>query len=131
MSTWIKCKHSSEWIAERESFRVTVNRRIVKKFDNQRSLTGYGNPLPIETKRIGHPNVCGWTVKNHDLRSEIIQYMDYYLVSINETYLLNEDNLHLTGYCWKRSENSTSECVSSNENTTPICQVHVTLNTFL
>ena len=37
---------------------------------------------------------------NHDIRSEIIQYMDCDLVSINETHLLNKDNIHLTGYRW-------------------------------
>lgn len=50
--------------------------------------------------RIGHLNVWGWTNTNHDLRVEIIKYSDCDIVSINETHLLNKDNLDLDGYQW-------------------------------
>lgn len=47
-------------------------------------------------------NVCGWTRTNHNLRSEIVKQLNCDIISLNETHLLDENELNLSdhGYKW-------------------------------
>lgn len=50
--------------------------------------------------------MCGWTSSNHELRSEIINHLHCDIISINETHLLNTDEINLNefGYRWIRAQ---------------------------
>ena len=51
--------------------------------------------------KLGHLNVCGWTVNNNLLRTKIVKAVDADIFSVCETHLIAGENLRINGYIWK------------------------------
>ena len=58
------------------------------------------SPWPISTIKLGHINVCSWTLENGEHRKQIINAMYCDMICISEIHLHVDSVIHISGYRW-------------------------------
>ncbi|CAC5399192.1 unnamed protein product [Mytilus coruscus] len=95
-----------------KSYRISGNGRILKKStDNDQIAENAEMETQQESAedtsrlkeiiRLGHLNVCGWTLNNYLLRKAIVANINVDILSICETHLKESDKIAVDGNTWK------------------------------